>query len=1121
VQTLLGGRYALEERLGAGGMGIVYRAADRLTGQRIALKRLLLAENDQQDTTTPESDDLRLSLSLEFRTLASLHHPNVIGVLDYGFDAERQPFFTMELIDRPQKLTDYGAAQDTAGRTALLVDVLRALDYVHQRGIVHHDLKPANVLVDAGGRVRVLDFGLAIQKTHISGNHLRGDIVGTIAYMAPELFMEADATPASDLYAVGVMAYELFAGCFPYDQRNVPLLLNEVLTRRPDFSRFDPPLALVIERLMTKDPASRYPNAEAVIHELCAALGQPVPPETSEIRESYLQASTFVGRGAELSRLDDALGEALEGNGSAWLVGGESGVGKSRLLEELRMRALVRGALVLRGQGVSGGGLPYQLWRDSLRRLALSTALTDLEAAVLKELAPDISALVGHPVPDAPALEGEAARQRLGLTILDVFRRQGQPVVLLLEDLQWASESLEPLRLLNRFVGEYPWLIIGSYRDDEAPDLPDRLAGMHLMKVPRLSSEDVAALSASMLGEDGRQPNLVAMLRRETEGNTFFMVEVVRALAEEAGSRHRIGSMALPRQVVTGGIQAVLRRRLNRVPEWAQPALRLAAVIGRELELPLLARSDFDMRAWLTACANAAVLEMAEGKWRFAHDKLRDTVLADMDDDERRALNHRAAEGIEQMHPNEDTYNEVLAEHWYSAGDAPRALHYILRAVERMVNISADFERAQFLLERGRGLLAAYPAARSPLYLLMGNLAHQRGEYTNAEACYLECLIDAPDAVKIPAMNALSLVSNIQGRPDEAELYARAALEMAQASGDWEPMAYAYSHLAGLAHQRGEFPMATRYSQESLEIFQSIHQRRGVETALIHLGTLALYQGQFSSARVYFQQGLELAQELGDRLGILFGYQNIWYTTLALGDFDYGRQLAEDGLRLARDINQPAALSTSLNLAAISARIAGDYAAARRYFLQSQDISREINNPHGVAQTLIGLGDVAWPEGEYEEARQFIQASLDMRRDLGDVINIVLSLNSLAFAEMSLNDLESARAHLVEGLSLAQATHSTFLMVELLGCAAQYYLQAGYPEYGATLAGLFESHPANYASTKALRLVPLMRNLEATLPPEPLAVSLEAGKALRLEVIVAELLHNLNDAGRGAAVEQG
>ncbi|MCP5094324.1 MAG: AAA family ATPase [Chloroflexi bacterium] len=174
-----------------------------------------------------------------------------------------------------------------------------------------------------------------------------------------------------------------------------------------------------------------------------------------------------------MAQLQDALTKVIDGQGSAWLLGGEGGVGKSRLTNELRINALVNGCLVLRGQGVrDGGGIPYQLWRQSL---------------------------------------------------------------LILEDLQWTQASLELLPYLLWQLDKVTLLLLGNYRDDEWPDLPQSLPGMQIISLPRLSADNMAELSAAMLGEIGQQPEVLALLQRETEGNAFFAVEVVRALAEEAG----------------------------------------------------------------------------------------------------------------------------------------------------------------------------------------------------------------------------------------------------------------------------------------------------------------------------------------------------------------------------------------------------------------------------------------------------------------------------------------------------------------------------------------------------------------------------------------------------------
>src|SRR5258706_7994953 len=230
TSAVLGRRYRLQDRLGAGGMGAVYRAYDRLTGEWIALKRVLAADEDIVFTSSHRSVDLRVALAQEFQWLASLRHPYIIAVLDYGFDSERQPYFTMELLNGAQTIREAARSIPRDEQLALFVQVLQALTYLHRRGIIHRDIKPGNVLV-TNNQARVLDFGLSVRMSTESA-----ESSGTLAYMAPELLMGEPATISSDLYALGIIAYEVFAGQHPFDVKSLTILTEQILREPPDLS---------------------------------------------------------------------------------------------------------------------------------------------------------------------------------------------------------------------------------------------------------------------------------------------------------------------------------------------------------------------------------------------------------------------------------------------------------------------------------------------------------------------------------------------------------------------------------------------------------------------------------------------------------------------------------------------------------------------------------------------------------------------------------------------------------------------------------------------------------------------------------------------------------------------
>jgi tetratricopeptide (TPR) repeat protein len=719
---VVGGRYRILGFLGRGGAGTVWRAQDLLSGP-VAVKLLHRTLEDlarlPASPGTPSSaarHELALSLAHEFQTLASVRHPHVISVLDYGFDAQRRPYLAMDLLEDAQHLVRAGTGQPLDVQVDLLVQTLKALAYLHRRGIIHRDLKPANVLV-ARGQVKVLDFGLAVGREHVH----RAQPAGTPGYLAPELFEDQPPSEVTDLFSVGAMACQMMFGRLPHaGQVEAP-------------AGFPPALKAVLERLVSPDARRRPRSADEVIGALCAATGQAVPSDSVATRESFLQAARYVGRARELARLTGVLEAARVGHGGAWLVGGESGVGKSRLLEELRAMALVRGAVVLRGQAVAAGGSPYQEWRPVLRWLSILAALEEREASVLKPLVPDLEALLGRSVPDPAELGAEMAQARLLQVVEDVFARLPQPTVVILEDLHWAhSESLHLLaRLATRAAG-LRLLLLGSFRDDEVPALPSQLPGLELLRLPRLDAGEIAVLSQSMLGAPGARPHLVELLRRETEGNPFFLVEVVRALAEEAGGLDRLGHMALPERVFAGGMRRLVQRRLEKVPEPSRELLRVAAIVGRRVDVALLrhAAPGVDVERWLTDCAGAAVLDVADGGWRFAHDKLREGVLEELPAAERPALHRRVAEAMVSAHGDGSEWTAALCYHWGAAGDGAREAEYARRAGEEALRVGACREAVPFLARALEGVSArgGDPLCLGHLEALLAEAHFQLGE---------------------------------------------------------------------------------------------------------------------------------------------------------------------------------------------------------------------------------------------------------------------------------------------------------------------------------------------------------------------------------------------------------
>lgn len=978
TSVVINNRYLLLEAIGTGAMGTVYRAVDRLTGQTVALKRVnLLAQRDLSGHV-----DLRLLLAQEFRMLASMRHPNIISVLDYGFDENRQPYYTMELLENKQDVLSYTQQLPLGHKIAIFVQVLQALDYLHRRGVIHRDLKPANVQV-IDKQVKVLDFGLAIMRD----NSRTDEVVGTVPYLAPEVLYGEPATEASDLYAVGVMAYQAITGQHPFDGPTNADIINNTLYNEPDYTPLiglDENVLSVIARLLARQPERRFQTAQEVITAIANLSGKRYVYETAATRESLLGAARFVGRDAELMELSDALTRAMKGEGSAWLVAGESGVGKTRLLEELRVVALVKGAMVLHGQNIREGGEPYTLWRDTLRRLTLRSEFTDEEASLLKLLLPDIDTLLDRPVPPAPDLPAQIIQEKLLRVIEDLFERQRQPIVLILEDLQWMRpESLAIMKHLNMLAPKLPLLIVGSYRSDETPRLSESIPAAQVIRLRRLDKDQIATLSASMIGTGSRHREIVEFLERETEGNIYFIIETVRALAEEAGELAEITNVDLPQRVFAKGVHRIVQRKLSRVPDSARPMLKIAAIAGRWLDLKLLRHINSDLERWLQMCSDATVLEFFNGNWQFTHDKLRDGVLAGLEDAERRFLHQLVAESMEQIYPSQPQMYLSLAYHWMESGSPEKALHYTICAGDHAFKLYAIQDAIHSYTQ------AAEQAFRvkiedevlSHLYSCLGRVLELDSQFSQALGAYEELLSLAKSRndlhLELTALNAMAGVlcgANPLLDAERGRDVAYVALHLARKLGDVQAEAKTLCTLMMLSMYADHDPdIAQQYGIQSATLARESNLREQLAYTLNDLSRVYFTRGSFRDGGKALQEAGELWRDFENIPMLADNLSMTSIQSFFAGDFDNSLTVSEEAHRLSRSIGTVWGQSMSLMMPGIIQARRGNFARAIELMDECLFLSDQSGNASPLVSIRSELALVYGQLGMFDHALELVQ----------------------------------------------------------------------------------------------------------------------------------------------------
>ena len=707
--TLLNQRYRLDAEIGRGGMAIVYRGYDTLLDRPVAVKVM--------SQTATLGTDGRARLLHEAKAAASLNHPNIVSVYDAG-EADGSPFIVMELVkgeslhDRPPR-----SLEDIV---AIARQICIALKDAHAHDVIHRDLKPENVLLTPDGTAKLTDFGLA--RSVASRMTSEGTIIGSVFYLAPELALGQDFDGRADLYALGVMFYELTTGRLPFAADDPIAVISQhlhapVVPPRAKNPEIPPALDALIISLLSKNPEDRPASAAEVLRLLehpSLLEKEAVPTEELSVLER-IERGRMVGREHEMQQARAVWNRVLAGQGQMLLISGEPGIGKTRLVRELVTQAEVSGGQALVGISYAEGGTPYapfgQIIGEVLRNgHQEGFDLPEFVLADLLTLAPELRPRYPD-VPENPPLDPQAEQQRLfqNLLIFCAALSDRAPLLVVLEDAHWAdSGSLYVLRHLARNTRRRSVMIVATYREvelDQARPLHEVLLDVDRerlatrLKLTRLTREETRELLGILFAEE-ITPEFVDGIYRETEGNPFFIEEVCKALVGSGRMYYEDGRWHRPSMAELGipqSVRVAIQSRVGKLPFDSQETLRVAAVLGREFDFDTLAEtSELAEDALVEALEDAEQAQLIEevgteggGSFAFEHRLIPTTLVEGLRSLQRRRLHRRAANALETFHP--DNF-EALAYHYDESGEAEEATNYLLKAGDRARGLYAHQE---------------------------------------------------------------------------------------------------------------------------------------------------------------------------------------------------------------------------------------------------------------------------------------------------------------------------------------------------------------------------------------------------------------------------------------------
>jgi predicted ATPase len=1063
--------YEIIEQLGRGGMGVVYKAHDAQLDRHVALK-FLPAEY-------AGSDD-RLSRFLhEARTASALNHPHICTIHALG-EHQSRPFIVMEFVEGQTLRARMADRPEIEERVRWVFQVALALAAAHDAGVVHRDIKPENIMVRDDGYVKVLDFGLA-RRGPISCELSSGDLpstvpgalLGTAAYMSPEQTRGQIAESASDIFSLGIVAYELLTSRHPFDAAAHFATLSAIANfGAVPPAHLDPeiPLALsdLIESMLNKDPMLRPAAAEVAT--ALAGLAEIKPAQAGVTPATR----SIVRRERELAALLDAFSQTEAGNGYVVCIAGEPGIGKTTIVEEFLAQLAADGKRCLLARGNCSERLAateaYLPVIDALENL-LRGEPHGSAARLMKVVAPTWYAQIASQSSDpnvAVDAPSRAASQQAMLREFAGFMKEASriaPLVFFLDDVHWADLStVDLLAHLARNLPGLRVLVIATYRYTEMLSGPHPFWGVKLelqgrgacteLAIPLLTLDEVRRYLEVTFPDHAFPNDFADIIFSRTEGSPLFMADLLRylvqrgALAQSAGQWRVVGELPDLSVELPESVRGTIQRKLDRLDDLDRTLLAAAAVQGCEFDSLIVADAcgrdpgevddrlqQMDRIHGLVRMVRAHELPDAalSIRYAFTHILYQQTMYHDLLPTRRAALSLDLARAIEERYGADNlSVAAELACLFEEGRDRLQSARQLWLASQNASCIFAHGE-ATTLARRGIDLLKELPDSPEhrgleiKLQTTLGlqlQVVHGYAE-ASAKQAYeraLRLCREVPDGTRFPVVWGLWLFHKVRSELSTAQRLANELYKLARQSNDPDLALQAHQALAMTAFCRGLPAISLGHVEQAAALYHR-------ESHTVH------------------------AVEFGQDPGVIckaFGAVVLWL----LGFPDSAVRESEAAIAMSENLS-PSSQAIALHFASMVRQLRHEPVETRSLAERCSTIAEEHGFSFWMAGGAIMRGWALAADGAVDEGIAAMRSGLAAWQATGAVTYRTYFLGILAETLLSGGQVAEAANLLDEAIALTERTGERLFSAELHRLHSEVLLRDPKKPSGAShLAGM-------------------------------------------------------------------